>query len=85
MKKPKIVASINKQIDDITNRPHYYFYTTSNNHDIDPIDHGNILQPEVVQDRDAALERREQIKRMIGIFAFVAFGILATVLSFTLK
>ena len=63
-------------------KPYYLMYTTSQTHDIDPIDHGHILQPEHKQDRmatisSAGVKLAELIPWVIGIGFVVLTFVLA--------
>jgi hypothetical protein len=66
-------------------KPFYLFYTTSNNMDVDPIDHGNILQPEYQQDRIVTTSARRKLLDAIPWVIGIGFVVLTFVLSYTLK
>lgn len=66
-------------------KPFYLFYTPCNPIDVDPIDHGNILQPEYRQDRAATVSVRRKLLNAIPWVLGIGFAVLAFVLSYTLK
>ena len=63
-------------------KPFYLLFTPCNPIDVEPIDHGNILQPEYQSDRSATLEKRNKIFGAIGCAIGIGFAILCFVLSY---
>lgn len=66
-------------------KPFYLFFTPCNPIDVEPIDHGNILQPEYQQDRTATTSMRMKLLEAIPLAIGIGFVVLTFVLSYTLK
>lgn len=69
----------------IMKKPFYLFFTPCNPIDVEPIDHGNILQPEPQQDRAVTISVRRRLLDAIPWVIGIGFIVLTFVLSFTLK
>lgn len=66
-------------------KPFYLFFTPCDPVDIEPIDHGNILQPENQQDHIASTPTRIKLLELIPWVVGIGFVVLTFVLSYTLK
>lgn len=66
-------------------KPFYLFFTPCNPIDVEPIDHGNILQPEYQHDRTTTVSVRSKLLAAIPWVLGIGFVVLTFVLSYTLK
>ena len=66
-------------------KPFYLLFTPCNIVDVDPIDHGNILQPENQHDHIASTPMRIKLLEVIPLAIGIGFVVLTFILSYTLK
>jgi len=66
-------------------KPFYLLFTPCNIVDVDPIDHGNILQPEQQHDHTTTVSVRSKLLAAIPWVLGIGFVVLCFVLSYTLK